>query len=89
MSGEREPVTLDDVARQLDGVLAELFRVLYSIRNDVKALTTIVQDVAAREAQLMAEMRALDSQVASHEERLSRLEGLAPSTSEETTKRSA
>jgi hypothetical protein len=72
---EREPVTLEFLARQQDRLLAELA----SLRDDVNVLTAIVQRLDNSHTRLLAEIRATHSQVSRHSERLSRLEGLAPS----------
>jgi hypothetical protein len=75
MTSEREPVTLEFLARQQDRMLAELA----SLRDDVNVLTAIVQRLDNSHTRLLAEIRATHSQVSRHGERLRRLEGLAPS----------
>jgi len=72
---EREPVTLESLARQLDRMLAELS----SLRDDVNVLTAIVQRLENSHTRLLTEIRATYSQISRHGERLLRLEGLAPS----------
>jgi hypothetical protein len=75
---EREPVTLEFLARQQDRMLAELA----SLRDDVNVLTAIVQRLDNSHTRLLAEIRATHGQVSRQGERLRRLEGLAPSPSE-------
>ena len=75
---EREPVTLESLARQLDRMLAELL----SLRDDVNVLTAIVQRLDNSHTRLLTEIRATHSQVSRHSERLRRLEGLAPTDSD-------
>ena len=72
--GEREPVTLESLARQLDRMLAELS----SLRDDVNVLTAIVQRLDNGHTRLLTEIREIHSQVSCHGERLRRLESLAP-----------
>jgi hypothetical protein len=75
---EREPVTLEFLARQQDRMLAELA----SLRDDVNVLTAIVQRLDNSHTRLLAEIRATHSQVSRQGERLRRLEGLAPEATE-------
>ena len=56
---EREPVTLEFLARQQDRILAELA----SLRDDVIVLTAIVQRLDNNSTRLLAEIRATHSQV--------------------------
>jgi hypothetical protein len=56
---EREPVTLEFLARQQDRMLAELA----SLRDDVNVLTAIIQRLDTKVIRLLAEIRATDSQV--------------------------
>jgi|SRR6516164_3596810 hypothetical protein len=74
---EREPVTLESLARQLDHMLAEFS----SLRDDVNVLTAIVQRLDNSHTRLLTEIRAIHSQVSRHGERLRRLESLAPNKS--------
>jgi hypothetical protein len=67
---EREPVTLEFLARQQDRMLAELA----SLRDDVNVLTAIVQRLDNSHTRLLAEIRATHSQVSRQGERLRRLE---------------
>jgi hypothetical protein len=76
---EREPVTLEFLACQLDRMLADLA----SLRDDVNVLTAIVHRLDNSHTRLRAEIRATHSQVSRHGERLRRLEGLAPATNED------
>ena len=54
---ERDPVTLESLARQLDHMLAELS----SLRDDVNVLTAIVQRLDNSHTRLMTEIRATPS----------------------------
>jgi len=74
---EREPVTLEFLACQLDRMLADLA----SLRDDVNVLTAIVQRLDNSHTRLLTEIRAIHSQVSRHGERLRRLESLAPNKS--------
>jgi hypothetical protein len=56
---EREPVTLEFLARQQDRMLAELA----SLRDDVNVLTAIFQRLDRSHTRLLAEIRATHSQV--------------------------
>ena len=56
---ERDPVTLEYLARQQDRVLAELA----SLRDDVNVLTAIFQRLDKSHTRLLAEIRATHSQV--------------------------
>ena len=56
---EREPVTLEFLARQQDRKLAELA----SLRDDVNVLTAIIQRLDTKVIRLLAEIRATHSQV--------------------------
>ena len=56
---EREPVTLEFLARQQDRMLAELA----SLRDDVNVLTAIIQRLDTKVIRLLAEFRATHSQV--------------------------
>ena len=76
--GEREPVTLEFLARQL---LAELA----SLRDDVNVLTAIVQRLDNGHTRLLTEIREIHSQVSCHGERLRRLESLTPTDSDKLT----
>src|SRR5215831_5693701 len=67
---EREPVTLEFLARQQDRMLAELA----SLRDDVNVLTAIIQRLDNSHTRLLAEIRATHSQVSRQGERLRRLE---------------
>jgi hypothetical protein len=51
---EREPVTLESLARQLDQMLAELS----SLRDDVNVLMAIVQPLHNSHTRLLSEIRA-------------------------------
>ena len=74
---ERQPVTFESLARQLDRMLTELS----SVRDDVNVLTAIVQRLDNSHTRLLAEIRAIHSQVSCHGDRLRRLESLAPNKS--------
>ena len=54
---EREPVTLEFLARQQDRMLAELA----SLRDDVNVLTAIVQRLDNSHTRLLGEIRATQS----------------------------
>ena len=54
---ERQPVTSESLARQLDRMLAELS----CLRDDVNVLTTIVQRLDNSHTRLMTEIRATPS----------------------------
>jgi hypothetical protein len=56
---ERDPATLEVLARQQDRILAELG----SLRDDVNVLTAIVQRLDKSHTRLLAEIRATHSQV--------------------------
>ena len=75
---EREPVTLEFLASQLDRMLADLA----SLRDDENVLTAIVQRLDNSHTMLLTEIRAIHSQVLRHGERLRRLESLAPTDSD-------
>jgi hypothetical protein len=71
---EREPVTLEFLACQLDRMLADLA----SLRDDVNVLKAVVQRLDNSHTRLLTEIRATHNQVSRHGERLRRLESLAP-----------
>ena len=56
---ERDPATLEVLARQQDRILAELG----SLRDDVNVLTAIFQRLDRSHTRLLAEIRATHSQV--------------------------
>jgi hypothetical protein len=56
---ERQPVTLEFLARQQDRMLAELA----SLRADVNVLTAILQRLDKSHTRLLAEIRGTHSQV--------------------------
>jgi hypothetical protein len=70
---EREPVTLEFLARQQDRMLSELA----SLRDDVNVLTAIVQRLDNSHTRLLTEIRATHAQVSRQGERLRRLEGVS------------
>jgi len=67
---EREPVTLEFLARQQDRMLTEIA----SLGDDINVLTAIVQRLDNSHTRLLTEIRATHSQVSRHGERLRRLE---------------
>ena len=75
---EREPVTLEFLASQLDRMLADLA----SLRDDENVLTAIVQRLDNSYTRLLTEIRATQSQVWRHDERLRRPESLVPTDSD-------
>lgn len=76
---EREPATLECLARQQDRMLTELA----SLRDDVNVLTAIVQRLDNSHTQLLAEIRATHIQVSRHGDRLRRLESLSAPDAEQ------
>jgi hypothetical protein len=75
---EREPVTLEFLACQLDRMLGELS----SLRDEMNVLTAIVQRLDNSHTRLLTEIRAIHSQVSRHGERLRCLESLASTDSD-------
>lgn len=71
---EREPVTLDFLARQQARMLSELG----SLRDDVAVLTAIANRQDGTLSGLLAELRAMHSQHARLERRVRALEEPAP-----------
>ena len=67
---EREPVTLEFLARQQERILGELS----SMRDDLTVLTAIVQRLDNSHTRLLTEIRATHRQISRHDERLRRLE---------------
>jgi hypothetical protein len=80
---EREPVTLEFLACQLDRMLADLA----SLRDDVNVLTAIVQRLDNSHTRLLTETRATHSRVSRQAKDCAALRAWPPATNNYTSRK--